>query len=204
MVHVPADDPHEECVHLPRAEVRFPIEWKPPAGFRPSDPATWPRVEGRLEYLDGRIRYMPPCGGVQQDVASAVTAALFAWVKTHPELVVGSNEAGVMIGEEVRAADVAIWRRADAGQPTGFRRVAPVLAVEIAGKDEEEPQLREKAAWYLGVGTQIVWLILPDTREVVVLTAGGETRHKAGTRMSASELLPGLEPDPQEFFAQLG
>src|SRR5262249_47348486 len=44
------------------ASIRFPVELDIPAGFDPGDPATWPRVEGRLEYVAGKLLYMPPCG----------------------------------------------------------------------------------------------------------------------------------------------
>jgi len=203
MAHVAGDDPHDECLHLPRAAVRFPVEWRAPEGFRPDDKATWPRVEGRLEYFEGRIRYLPPCGGMQQDVATDVTALLHAWVRSHPEFVVGSNEAGMIIGEDVRGADAAVWRRAEAGQPSGFRRSAPLLAVEVAGQDEDEAELREKAAWYLGAGVHVVRVVLPASREVVVVTRQGDSRHQKGDNLPEHASLPGLSPPASECFFQL-
>lgn len=203
MVRVPDDDPHEECLHLPRAAVGFPVEWRAREGFHLDDPGTWPKVEGRLEYVNGRIRYMPPCGGIQQDVASDVTAVLHAWVKAHPEFIVASNEAGIMIGDQVRAADAAIWRLADAGRTSGFRRVPPILAVEIAGEDEGEDVLREKASWYLDVGAKVVWLVLPEPREVLIVTPGSEVRLGLRDRLPPHVALPGLEPAVIDLFYQL-
>lgn len=203
MVHVGTDDAHAECLHLPRAAVRFPVEWGPPEGFRHDDASSWPAIDGRLEFLSGRIRYMPPCGGVQQDVASDVTTALVIWARTHTDFSVGSNEAGFVVGDAVRAADAGIWRRTDAGRPSGFRRVPPVLAVEVAGQDEGEAELRDKARWYLDVGVQIVWLVLPEHREVVVLTAAGESRHRKGDNLPEHPALPGLAPTVSDLFLQL-
>jgi hypothetical protein len=57
-------------------------------------------------------------------------------------------------------SDAAVWSRADLGAyEGGLRRVAPVLAVEVAGADEgdSEKALREKADWYLGGGIAVVW-----------------------------------------------
>jgi hypothetical protein len=105
MVHL-ANDSHGLCLHLTRADVRFPVEWRAPEGFRPDEPSTWPQVAGRLEFVDGRIQYIPPCGEVQQDVATDATITLGLWARDRPEFVVGSNEAGMIIGDEVRAADV--------------------------------------------------------------------------------------------------
>jgi Uma2 family endonuclease len=81
--------------------------------------------------------------------------------------------------------------------------VAPVLAVEIAGEDEGEGALREKAGWYLRQGVRLIWLVLPDTREVLVISSDGERRLGRGERIGTTELLPGLEPEVARLFAQL-
>ena len=82
-------------------------------------------------------------------------------------------------------------------------RVPPILAVEVGGREEGEPELREKARWYLGHGVAVVWLVLPKARELIVVTAGGETRHAVGYRLPPHPALPGLEPAVERFFRQL-
>jgi Uma2 family endonuclease len=146
---------------------------------------------------------MPPCGEEPQDVASDVTGLLHAWVKSHPDFVLGSNEAGMLLAGEVRGADAAIWRRAEVGTSKGFRRVPPVLAVEIAGEHEGEEELREKAGWYLDHGVSAVWLVLTDAREVLVLGASGESRHRSGEKLPSCAELPDLAPEVSAFFWQL-
>lgn len=184
--------------------VRYPIELHPPPGFRPDDAVTWPRVDGRLEYVGGRLLYMPPCGDLQQDVVVDAAFLLREWSGAHPEFVVGANEAGMILGGETRAADVARWRKADLGPHTGgYRRVAPVLAVEIAGQDEGETELAAKARWYLEHGVAAVWIVLPELREVIAITTAGETRHRMGERLPSHPGLPGLEPEVRQFFTQL-
>jgi Uma2 family endonuclease len=199
-----ASDPYTETVPVPSA-ARFPIELTPPDGFRAEDPATWPRVEGRLEYVDGRLLYMPPCGDVQQAVAFSTAGVVDRWLDDHPEFFVGGNEAGLLFGRDVRGAEVAVWRREAVGPLTGgYVRVPPILAVEVAGREENEPALRAKAAWYLARGVQVVWLVLPATREVVVVGPEGERRQGPGERLGAHPALPGLEPAVEAFFRQLG
>jgi Uma2 family endonuclease len=194
----------DDEVRLPREAIRFPVELKRPKTFDPNDPATWPDVDGRLEYVGGRLLYMPPCGDIQQDVAPVVTALLLAWTATHPEFIVGGNEAGMLLGGETRGADGAVWLRALVEPRTGgYRRVPPVLAVEVAGEDEDELDLRDKARWYLDHGVAVIWLVLPATREVVVISAAHEDRRSGDQRVPEHAALPDLTPEVKRFFVQL-
>jgi Uma2 family endonuclease len=194
---------YEETVELPGA-VRFPVELEPPEGFDPERPETWPKISGRLEFVDGRLLYMPPCGDRQQYTVTDVVIVLGSWVRAHRELVLGTNEAGLRLEGSTRAADAAVWRRADAGPVTGgLQRHPPLLAVEVAGRFESERALTEKARWYLGVGVKVVWLILPESREVVVLTPAETWRGGSGARLPAHPELPDLAPAVDDFFIQL-
>lgn len=197
---------YKETVPLPRA-ARFPVELRPPDGFNPSAPETWPHVDGRLEYVEGRLLYMGPCADTQQDVATQLTLILGTWAEGRAELVVGSNEAGMTLGGETRAADAAVWRREDLppGTTGKFRRVPPVLAAEVAGEDDEgEQHLREKARWYLAHGVKVVWIVLTAGREVVVLREGSERRYRTGMALPEEPELVGLSPAVDRFFAKLG
>jgi Uma2 family endonuclease len=194
----------EETIPVPRL-VRFPVELRPPEGFDPDDLATWPRVEGRLEWVGGRLLWMPPCGDEQQDTVADVVVVLGLWARAHSEFVVGTNEAGLKIGSDRRGADAAVFRRADVGPyRKQFRAVPPILAVEVAGGvDEPESTLREKAQWYFDHGVAVVWVVLPDSREVVVLTRTGETRHGMGDVLPPSPHLPDLAARVDDLFRQL-
>lgn len=195
-----AANPYADVTIVPRIAIHLPLTLPEPAGFEAERPETWPRVEGRLEYVGGRLEFMPPCGETQQRVAIDVGTELNVWRRSHPEFVVGGNEAGMLLSGEVRGADVGIWR---GGFPprAGFARIAPVLAVEILGEDESVEDLREKAAWYLAHGVEIVWIVVPATRSVLVVTPQGEL--PAGERIAESPALPGLSPLVADFFRQL-
>lgn len=193
----------QEVIPVPRAALRFPLPLPLPKGFRPQTPGSWPQVDGRLEFVDGRLWFRPPCGDEQQDVATEVTGLLWAWAKTQPGFVVGSNEAGMLLDREVRGAEAAIWLASQLPRRNsgGFRRVAPLLAVEVAGQDESESTLREKAAWYLAHGVKVVWLLLPATREVVVEQSGRRRRRFKGRERLPEHLdLPHLAPFASDFF----
>lgn len=196
---------YDETITLPRA-VRFPVELIPPEGFDAARLETWPKVVGRLEHVNGRLLYMPPSGDLQQDTTTDVVVTLGVWVRAHRDYVLGTNEAGMRLGGATRAADAAVWRRADLGAYSGgLRRVAPVLAVEVAGPEEgdTEAALRDKAAWYLGVGVDVVWIVLAERGEVLVITAGGESRFSRGDRLAPHASLPDLAPLVDELFSQI-
>jgi Uma2 family endonuclease len=194
---------YQEMIPLPRA-IRFPVELIPPEGFNPEDPRTWPTVDGRIEYVNGRLLFMPPCGDMQQDTVADVVITLGNWVRQHSGFVVGTNEAGILLQGGARGADAAIWRRSEVGTYTHkYRRVPPLLAVEVAGEDEDETVLRDKAAWYVDVGVQVVWLVLPEPREVVVITRSEEHRHRVGESLPPHPALPDLSPRVDEFFVQI-
>jgi len=50
---------------------------------------------------------------------------------------------------------------------------------------------------------EVVWLLLPEAREVVVLTRAGESRHGRGDTLPAHPSLPGLTPAVAELFVQI-
>lgn len=183
----------------------FPIEVAPPEAFRFDEPATWPTFDGRFEFVGGRLLYMPPCGEVQQDVTGTVAVVVGSWAEERQEYVFGSNEAGMLLGGDVRAADAAVWRRDTLGPYSGgYRRVPPILAIEVAGQQDREELLRQKAEWYLGHGVSVVWLILPERREVIVLEPERETRYGLGQQIAEHVELPGLSPAVDRLFRQLG
>ena len=194
----------EDTISVPRRVV-LPVELRPPEDFDPDDARTWPRVEGRLEWVGGRLLWMPPCGDEQQDTVADVVTVLGLWSRKNPEFVVGTNEAGLRLGDDTRAADAAVWRREDVGPyRKKFRRVPPLLAVEVAGGDEEpEAMLLDKAGWYLRRGVPVVWIVLPAVREIVVVTARGQSRHGIGERLPGCPALPHLRPRVAECVRQV-
>lgn len=193
-----------EITWVPRIAVSFPLEVPVPASFDPTRPDSWPDMPGRFEYVGGKLLFIPPCGDSQQQTAIDVGTELNLWRRQHEEFVVGGNEAGMLLGGEVRGADAAVWRAADLGPRTGgFPRVAPLLAVEITGKDEGLSELDSKVRWYLDHGVPVVWILDPATRSARVVTSAGAVDVAPGSTMPAHPDLPGLAPRLDDFFRQL-
>ncbi len=198
-MHMPSSD--VVLVPFPRV-FKFPVELHQPANFRASDPSSWPKLPGRLEFVGGRLLYMPPCGSPQQGVCADTVGLLRDWSRRHPGYWVGSNEAGMLLDDEVRAADAAVWRKSDVVRH-GYQRRPPLLAVEVEGDDEDETVLQRKASWYIGRGVRLVWLVLHSTREVIVVREGERRRFGIKQRLPAERALPGLRPRAADFFVQL-
>jgi Uma2 family endonuclease len=195
---------YQEWIPVPALAIRLPLELPPPDGFDPGDLRTWPVLDGQLEFVNGRLLYMPPSGDEQQDTVADVTTELGLWSRAHPEFLVSTNEAGLHLGRDVRAVDACVYRRADAGPYTGgLRRVPPVLAVEVAGRDDSPQALQEKADWLLERGVEVAWVLLPRTRRVIVRTAAGDVERGSGDRLPAHPSLPGLAPLVDDLFRQV-
>ena len=194
---------YEETLPLTRA-IKFPVELIPPDGFAPELTETWPKVDGRMEYVEGRLLYMPPCADIQQYVVLNVAGVIYNWLRAHPGFRAGTNEAGIKLKDTVRAADAAIWLGEAVGEPKGkVQDTPPILAVEVAGEDEDEAVLRAKSRWYLDNDVEVVWIVLPEVREVVVLTKATDQRCHSGETLPECLSLPELAPCVDELFSQL-
>jgi hypothetical protein len=68
---------------------------------------------------------------------------------------------------------------------------------------DAEADLIVKARWYLEHGVSIVWIVLPDTREVVVVSPSERVRWKRGARLPPHPALPDLVPAVDELFTQI-
>src|SRR5439155_491685 len=91
-VAAPGSPAVEVTLPVPRT-VPFPVELVPPEGFDPVRLETWPRVAGRLEWVGGRLPYMPPCARLQWVTVADLVTTLGNWGRRHPEFEVGTNEA---------------------------------------------------------------------------------------------------------------
>jgi Uma2 family endonuclease len=82
-----------------------------------------------------------------------------------------------------------------------FPAIAPDLAVEIISPEDNFLKVMNKVDAYLEQGTQIVWVVIADTREALVCTAAG--KHSVRDVLTAPELLPGFELPVGKIFEGL-
>jgi len=82
-----------------------------------------------------------------------------------------------------------------------YPAMAPDLAVEVLSPTDSFEATMEKVDEYLRQGTQIVWVVITSTREVLVCTTKG--KQTVADVLTAPDLLPGFELPVQTIFASL-
>ena len=109
----------------------------------------------------------------------------------------------MILGGDARAADAAVWRRADVEPRSGgFRRIPPLLAVEVSGRDEGELELHAESRLVSRARCANRWLVLPASQQAVIVTNEGSSR-RSGDAVLSADALPGLAIAVSALFAQL-
>lgn len=79
------------------------------------------------------------------------------------------------------------------------QRFVPDLAIEIVSPNDTFTSLLRKKERYRGCGTAEVWIIAPETREVMVYSAGGDRILRQDAELS-TELMPGFRLPVKNLF----
>ena len=168
--------------------------------------AASPAAAGHTELVRGEIRpAMPPARP-----HARITYALGAIFRTYLASGVG-GEAGGKAGfllrrdpDTVRAPD-GYYIRPDnplmSAPEAGFPAGAPDLTIEIVSPSNTAAELRERIADYHDAGTVLVWVIIPERREIVAHHRDGTVRTLSGDDgLGDDEILPGLTATAAELF----
>ena len=161
---------------------------------------------GPAELIDGRITPMSPTQNLHAYIVFEIgrhlgnfnAARRLGWV-------IGA-ESGVYTSRQpdtVRAMDIAfVSRRRLPVLERGFLRVAPELVVEVVSPTDRRSDLQAKLAEYFAIGVDVVWVVEPERRSVLVYRAGLEPEALDEYDMLRGEgLLTGLEISLAELFA---
>ncbi len=109
-------------------------------------------------------------------VAANITVLLGLYVREHPELSLSTGDPGTRLSrapDVLRGPDIGVARveREPTGEGSeGWLDGAPDLAVEVIGDSQSPSELARKALEYLGAGAQMVWVVDPGPRRVIVYT----------------------------------
>ncbi len=163
-----------------------------------------------FELIDGELIEMAPPGGEHGEFSLNLGSYIRAYVRER-----NLGRATVETGyhppgnrQTLLSPDVAFisHERAPNPFPKRYVPVMPDLAVEILSPTDTIGKAREKAEIYLSNGTNMVWIVLPDTLSVETLSlaeSGGIQRKLYGpdATLPGEDVLPGFSLDVRLIFA---
>jgi Uma2 family endonuclease len=161
-----------------------------------------------VEVVGGELIEMTPAGArhgrITVNLVYALESAARAGNLGH---VFSDQTAYVLRGtpddiQTMRLPDVSFIRaeRLPDQTPEGYWFLAPDLAVEVISPTERAAYTQVKLKDYFDAGTREVWVVYPDTRQVVVHWADGSRVYSADDTLTRPELLPGFEVKIAELF----
>jgi Uma2 family endonuclease len=161
----------------------------------------------RYEVIDGELKERVM--SVQSSaIAMAIAAYLGQWVRSgHPGTVLGSDGGYTIFPwapGDVRMPDVSYVSQARMPRvpARGWSDVAPEFAVEVVSPTDLALDVDLKAHDYIRAGVDLVSVVFPRTRTIVVYRPGlPQTSFGPGETVNGGDVLPGLSVSIDELFA---
>jgi Uma2 family endonuclease len=155
----------------------------------------------------GELRVTPPPGAPHGTAAINLILMLASHVKANGLGRVFGDSFGYILTQlprTVRVPDLS-FVRADRLPPEGIGpgllRFAPDLAVEVLSPIESASELEEKLADYTVSGTQLIWVVDPARRTVMILNAAQPVRWlQEHDVLHGDEVVPGFSCKVAEIF----
>jgi Uma2 family endonuclease len=158
------------------------------------------------ELIRGELLEMAPPGAEHGDIASEIIVLLRSFAKQH-KLGKVLTETGFILNatpSTVRSPDIsflAAGKIPSEGLPRGFIPGAPDLAVEVVSPGDAASEIQDKVQDYLTYGTQIVWVVYPQQRIVIIHYPDGTARTLRETdTLSGETIIPGFSCQVAEIF----
>jgi Uma2 family endonuclease len=163
---------------------------------------------GPCELIDGRIVRMNPTGLQHGDIVIALGSALRDFVRKRQLGRVMGGEVGIYTRrnpDRVRGADIAfVSRERLAANPSkGYLKVAPELVVEVVSPTDRWQDMRQKLEEYFAIGVHRVWIVEPESRDVLVYRSVTEMRKLGEADLLTGEgVLEGFSLSVAELFEE--
>ena len=163
----------------------------------------------KLELVQGVIVELTKPGGEHGEITMEIGRLIANYVREHRLGRVTAAETGYILArspkgrDTVRGPDVAFvsMARAPQGLPKGPVPFAPDFAVEVISPTNTAVEIHNKVRDLLRAGTQLIWLVYPDTRTVVVHTGASAQTLEQDDVLSGGEVIPGFVLPIRDIFA---
>ena len=160
----------------------------------------------RYELVEGRLVRMSPVNFDHGSVVLRLACLLGTHLKNRPEGV-AVVETGFTLAsnpDTVRGPDVAFVRkdRAPAPGTRGFPRMAPDVVFEVLSPEDRPGEVRAKTAEYLGRGVELVVVVDPSDKAVIVHRSGTQPviLRDATDALDLADAIPGFTCTVSEIF----
>ena len=164
-----------------------------------------PENRDRLfELIDGEIVEKMPTEQ-HGEIAAFLTVEIGIFLKQNPIGRVGQEIRHRLPGDEFNAYLPDVSVRRDIDRPAvseGAVPHMPALAIEVKSRDDTFRLMRRKAEYYLANGSQLVWLVFPENRQVEVYSSHANdivTLTEQDT-LDGGEVLPGFSLKVADIF----
>ena len=160
------------------------------------------------EVVDGELVLTPKSGAYHAEICVRVLAAVGLFAKAHKLGAVWDSSTGFwMYNRNCRAPDISFITK-ERLKALGFKSTdrsfipgAPDLAVEILSPSNTRQEIDERLRDFFGSGTQIAWIINPDTECVEVCHAPDRRKLVgSGADLDGEHLLPGFRYPIADLF----
>lgn len=156
-----------------------------------------------LELIDGRI-VEKVTSEEHGKIVITIGSELRAWKKWTGIQGYFSTESSHRVQEDQkneRRPDVSFRKTDGKVSKASALYEMPDFAVEVKSTGNSYDELREKAKFYLGSGTKLVWLVYPERRIVEVYFEDGSSElFKEEHTLSGGDVLPDFEMKVSDVF----
>ena len=168
-----------------------------------------PQYDDRIvDLVEGEIVDMPLPSGEHGEILSLLVVRVASFVNENKLGRVTTGDAGFLLErnldgrDTMRGLNLAFisGKKAPIPLPNRFLNLAPDLAVEVISPSNVASVIHLKIRQLLRAGTQLIWVVYPESKTVDVHTASGAFTLEENDSLSGGDVLPGLEIRVGDIF----
>ena len=165
-------------------------------------------ADRKLELIEGTVVEMSRTSLGHGQIVMRLGRIIGNFIDEHGLGYLTGGDAGFILErnpdgrDTMRGLDIAfIARHKSPSQlPFSLGVEAPDLAIEVLSPSNTAADIHLKIRQLLAAGTELVWIVYPESRTVVAHTVDGAWTHGADDTLSGGDVLPGFEIRVGDIF----